>query len=263
MLIATVGDNCMDVYAQLGQSFPGGNAVNVAIYLKRLGEDASYTGVVGDDQYGEQMKKALAAKGVDISHLHTCHGSTAITMVNLVNGERIFGDYIEGVMEDFKLTPADVDFLCTHDLVHSGIWGKIENDLPAIKQRGATISFDFSDQLEHEIVPIALPHVDYAFFSYKQDDDYIRQYIHKAWNSGGPRLVVATLGENGSLAFDGANFTPFGIVPVEVVDSMGAGDSFIAGFMQATLKNAPLIDCLRAGAECSAITLQYTGAWNV
>ena len=89
MLIATVGDNCMDVYAQLGQSFPGGNAVNVAIYLKRLGEEASYTGVVGDDHYGEQMKKALAAKGVDISHLHTRHGSTAITMAVWLSTARI------------------------------------------------------------------------------------------------------------------------------------------------------------------------------
>lgn len=262
MRVAAVGDNCVDAYAHLSKSYPGGNPVNVAVYLRRLGMDASYTGVVGNDAYGYLMKNALHAKGVDISHLHTRHGRTAVTQVELVGAERVFGDYDEGVMADFKLTEADVEFLCRHDLIHTGIWGKIERDLGRLQQRGMRISFDFADKLDHEVVGIALPHVDYAFFSYTHEDEFIRSYLQQAQQAG-PRVAVATLGENGSLAYDGHTFARFGIVPVDVVDTMGAGDSFIAGFLRAALYGEQLGNCLKAGAENAAVTLQYMGAWEL
>lgn len=45
--LAAVGDNCIDLYDQTGDAYPGGNPVNVAVYTVRLGGSASYTGVVG------------------------------------------------------------------------------------------------------------------------------------------------------------------------------------------------------------------------
>ena len=61
------GDNCIDLYDQTGDAYPGGNPVNVAVYTVRLGGKASYTGVVGNDKYGELMRRAVADKGVDVS----------------------------------------------------------------------------------------------------------------------------------------------------------------------------------------------------
>ena len=58
--IAAVGDNCMDVYKSTGEAYPGGNPVNVAVYVKRLGGDSSYTGAVGTDEYGERMIKSIS-----------------------------------------------------------------------------------------------------------------------------------------------------------------------------------------------------------
>ena len=52
MKIAAVGDNCIDYYENLNKAFPGGNPVNVAVYTVRLGGEASYTGVIGNDKYG-------------------------------------------------------------------------------------------------------------------------------------------------------------------------------------------------------------------
>jgi len=262
MRVAAVGDNCLDVYAALGKAYPGGNPVNVAVYLRRLGMQASYTGVVGTDAYGSLMKSALAAKGVDVSHVHTRRGKTAVTQVDLVDGERVFGDYDEGVMANFQLSAEDTHFLCRHDLIHSGLWGKIERSLPELKQKGARISFDFADKLEHEIVQQALPYVDFAFFSYSTGDEFIRRYLQEA-QARGPKVAIATLGENGSIAYDGNTFTSFGVVPVEVVDTMGAGDSFIAGFIAGLLRGKPLQECLALGAENAAQTLQYMGAWPV
>ena len=109
--IATVGDNCMDVYENIGKAYPGGNPVNVAVYFVRMGGEASYVGLVGTDAYGEMMVKAIGEKGVDVSHVRAVEGTTAITHVELINGDRIMGDYEEGVLADFKLTEEEVDFL--------------------------------------------------------------------------------------------------------------------------------------------------------
>ena len=61
--------------------------------------------------------------------------------------------------------------------------------------------------------------------------------------------------------YDGESFYPGQIVPCSVVDTMGAGDSFIAGFLMAWLKKEPIPACMRAGAENAAVTLGYPGAW--
>ena len=50
-------------------------------------------------------------------------------------------------------------------------------------------------------------------------------------------------------------------IPCQVVDTMGAGDSFIAGFLHGYLEGLDLPACMTAGAQCSAVTLSYEGAW--
>lgn len=261
MRIATVGDNCIDFYESLGEAFPGGNPVNVAVYLVRLGEQASYTGVVGNDEYGNIMINALNNKGVNTSHLRRVDGNTAITQVELVNGERVFGDYDEGVLSDFKLTEDDIEFLCEHDLVVSGLWGKIEDDLDKIKANKTKIAFDFATKFDDPVVEKAIQYVDYAFFAYDDDDSESLREFMKEIHSRGPELVIITLGERGSICYDGNKFYKFGIVKCDVIDTMGAGDSYIAGFLRALLLQKPIEECMRLGAENSSITLQYTGAW--
>lgn len=131
--IAAVGDNCIDYYDQTGEAYAGGNPVNVAVYTVRLGGQASYTGAVGDDANGNFMRQAITNKGVDTSHLKTLPGATAVTHVEIVDGDRILGDYEEGVLADFKLDQEDIDFIASHDLMVTGIWGMIEHDLPVLR----------------------------------------------------------------------------------------------------------------------------------
>ena len=259
--IACAGDNCMDVYDAQKEAFPGGNPVNVAVYAARLGCTASYTGVVGSDPYGQQMIAALAEKGVDTSHIRVAFGHTAVTHVEIKDGERILGEYEEGVLAEFALRQNDLDFLCSHDLVVTGIWGKIEGELPKIKARGVPVAFDFATKLTDERVEEALPFVDYAFFSYDEGEDKELQEFMKKMQARGPRVVVVTLGEKGSVAFDGKEFLRCGIVPCPVADTMGAGDSYIAGFLVGILEGKELEDCMKQGAKSSSVTLQYVGAW--
>ena len=259
--LAAVGDNCMDVYDRTGEAYPGGNPVNVAVYTLRLGGNASYTGVVGTDQYGSLMRAAVASKGVDVSHLKTAPGATAVSHVEIANGNRVFGDYEEGVMAGFRLTPEDIDFLCSHDLVVTGLWGMIAGDLPALRARGVPVAFDFADKRTDPTLDLAIPYVDYAFFSYDGADGETLRTFLRSMQARGPKVAVATRGEAGSMAYDGSQFYEYGIVPCRVVDTMGAGDSYIAGFLFGLLRGKSIPDCMALGAQSSSVTLQYSGAW--
>lgn len=75
--VAAIGDNCIDYYDSLNESYPGGNPVNVAVYIKRLGGESSYTGAVGTDSFGKIMISAIQNKGVDTSHIQVLDGKTA------------------------------------------------------------------------------------------------------------------------------------------------------------------------------------------
>ena len=66
--IACFGDNCVDYYEETDEFYFGGNPLNVAVYCKRLGQVSSYIGAIGTDRFGKAMKKAVADKGVNISH---------------------------------------------------------------------------------------------------------------------------------------------------------------------------------------------------
>ena len=261
MKLAAVGDNCMDVYDGIGEAYPGGNPVNVAVYFVRLGGNASYTGAVGTDKYGRLMADAIAGKGVDTSHIHFLEGNTAITHVELKDGERVFGDYEEGVLSDFQLSEKDLDFLCSHDLVVSGLWGNVEHSLEEIRNRGGKVAFDSATRPDDPASVTAIPHVNYLFFASDDGETEELREKMKEIHEKGPELVIVTLGEQGSIAYNGEEFFRFGIIPCKVEDTMGAGDSYIAGFLKGILEGKEIAECMRIGAANSSITLEYRGAW--
>ena len=259
--IVGVGDNCIDYYEQTKEAYPGGNPVNVAVYFKRLGGNSSYVGAVGTDDYGTLLIESLKDKGVDTSQVHVVKGSTAVTHVNMVNGERVLGDYDEGVMESFILNQEDFSYISSHDLVVSALWGRVEKEFRHFKELGLRTAFDFATQLEGEVVDAAIKYTDYAFFSV---EDLAEEKIHefmKKMHLFGPKLVIVTMGKKGSMVYDGNNFYRFGIISCDVVDTLGAGDSYIAGFLYGILNGQSIEESMELGARNSAKTLGYWGAW--
>ena len=260
--IGCVGDNCVDHYRQTGEDHFGGNPVNVAVYTRRLGDGISYVGAVGTDGRGAALLDALRGRGVDVSHVHVDEGSTAVTYVEHINGDRVFGDYDEGVMARFALTEEDIAFLGGHALVVSGLWGHAEGYLARIRQAGAVTAFDCSDRPEDPAAQTALPCTDIAFFSDDgSDDEALRQRLRQL-AALGPRIVVATRGSRGSMAYDGQRFYGQGIVPCRVVDTMGAGDSFIAGFLTRRILGDGMEDALRFAATAAANTCKFHGGFG-
>ena len=63
-------------------------------------------------------------------------GKTAVTQVELIDGERVFGDYDEGVLEKYKLTDEDIDYIKNFDVVICDVWGKVEGQFKELKEKG-------------------------------------------------------------------------------------------------------------------------------
>jgi fructoselysine 6-kinase len=78
----------------------------------------------------------------------------------------------------------------------------------------------------------------------------------------GMKLAVATFGEKGSLAWDGKVWTACGIYPAgKVVNTVGAGDSYIAGFLSGLLRNEPIDECMRIGSRVAAQVVSVFEPW--
>lgn len=254
MKVIGAGFSCMDVYEKLGKAYPTGNGVDWGIHLKRMGIPVSILSVVGDDAYGEAMKEALEKEGIDISHLHTVPGDTCRMMMDLKNGvDRVHLQEIEGVMADFALTSEDKAYIKTFDYMHTDLFGNVLKDLPELRAAGVKVIMDFSvfsDDSEYNSEE-NFKNVDYAFLSYEQEDEYILSHL-KRIKSFGPKLVTATLGEKGSICYDGDRFYRYGIVEAQVVNTVGAGDSYIAGFTYGIINGWPVEECMALGAKTSA-----------
>lgn len=109
MKLAAVGSNCIDYYNNLDgcKAFPGGCPVNMAVYTVRLGGDAGIYCPVAMIRT-VRLDGAGKRKVMNISHLRVEEGKTAVSQVELVDGERILGDYEEGVLETYVLSDEDM-----------------------------------------------------------------------------------------------------------------------------------------------------------
>ena len=96
------------------------------------------------------IMKRIKAKGVDTSHLRVEKGKTAVTQVELIDGERVFGDYDEGVLEKYKLTDEDIDYIKNFDVVICDVWGKVEGQFKELKEKGIVTAFDCATNPDSE-----------------------------------------------------------------------------------------------------------------
>ena len=259
--IAAVGDNCIDIYDNSGEVYVGGNAVNVAVYVKRLGGDSAYLGVIGNDKYGTIIKRELKKKGVDTTRIKTAIGQTAVSHINLIDKERVFGAYEEGVLPKLNLNEDDLKFLEEYDIVITSVWGYTEKYFEAFDRLGVVTAMDFSIERNSEIIDKIGPYLDYAFFSFENEkEEKLKSFMTDIY--GRIRgVVIVTRGEKGSVVYDGEQFFYYGIEPCQVVDTLGAGDSFIAGFLYGMANGMTIPESMKKGAKNSSITIGYKGAW--
>ena len=258
-----VGDNCVDYYLPpIERRYIGGNAVNVAVYLRRAGVRSAYVGVVGDDLDGKLTLERLAETGVDVSQVQIEPGQTATTHILLpASGERQFVYEYFGPRSTQQLDDLALQFISQHQLVHNTMSGGTEPYLPIFRESpGLIISIDYGERSHPDFINRSLPYVDLAFFSMDPDSRSQAEELAFEMFSTGRRLVVVTLGTGGSLACDGKiYYQP--AVPVDVVDTLGAGDAYIGTFLAYWLKGFDIPSCMKEASLQAAETCTHLGGW--
>lgn len=264
MRAACIGDNCIDYYRNLARAYPTGNAVDTAVNMQKLGVPTSIISTTGSDGNGSWMVETLRREGLDVSHLKVVEGMTAITYMDLEGLDRVHGEYLEGVLADISFSDDDIAFACEHDIVHTALWGNAEATLPEIHASGTLVSFDYADRLDHPLVESTLPYVDYGFFSsHGEKDDSIRDFLQDKV-ARGMRVATATFGKRGSLSWDGDRFWEGPVYPAaRLVNTVGAGDSFIAGFLVGVLTGDDVAGCLDRGARIASEVVGVFEPWVV
>jgi sugar/nucleoside kinase (ribokinase family) len=258
MQLACVGDNVVDVYTSLGQMFPGGNAVNVAVAARRAGMASSYLGAVGTDTAARVVMGALAAEGVEVTRTRVVEGRNAYCNVNLVDGDRFFGPSDVGVSR-IELDREDLSYLAQFDLVHTGDTSMIEHQLNVIAEE-SSLSFDFGERPESYWRPlISLMRIacfSASRLSEEQAEEHAREVIGL-----GPELVLITMGDRGALAFDG-DAVRWAHPSVTPLDTLGAGDSLIGTFLTGIVRGEDIGVALTAGSVAAAQTCLHYGAFG-
>ncbi len=260
MRLLGVGDNVVDRYRDLGQMFPGGNALNVAVAARRGGADASYLGAIGTDRAGKAVLGALRAEGVGLERARIVDGSNAWADVNVVDGDRVFVESDEGISR-FVLDDADLAYASTFDLVHTGDCSMIESQVADLAQR-APVSFDFSIHREPTYVDPLLPHLTVACFSASEDDEPSVLELLAQTVARGPKWALATRGMAPAILSDGGHIWRQPVISTRIVDTLGAGDSFIGRFLAGLFGGEEPVAALEEAARAAAVNCGSYGAFG-
>ena len=259
-----VGDNTVDTYVHERMRYPGGNAVNVAVLARRYGIQSAYLGAMGDDERGALILDALRQEDVDVSHCKIIAGTAnGYAEVNLIDGERVFGEYSSGAAAHLVLDTQDLAFISGFEIVHSSVYSCLEAQLPELKVASRFLCYDFSNQVEDKAyLAKTLPFVDLAVFSLSDHPHLEAQAVLREIHAAGAGMLLITQGKNGSWFFDGVNNYHQDIMPAQVVDTMGAGDAFIAAFLVELFRNMPLPAAMASAAVFAAKNCEHSGAFG-
>lgn len=257
-----IGDNTVDVYIDRGWMFPGGNVVNVAAMAARLGATAAYIGCLSYDRYGTLVYDALAEEGVDLSHCRRAEGQNACALIGHENNDRRFLGSRHGIRGDFTLGATDFSYMSSFDVVHTSVHSELDDQIPDMSKNARLLSYDFSNRWTDGLRDQLAPFVDIAFISLGSAELKDCEAQMRSWSAAGSKMVVGTRGGEGSLALHDGQLHLMGIKPANVVDTLGAGDGFVTGFLLEWTRSHEIDRSLDAGARNAADICSVMGAFG-
>ncbi len=251
----------------------GSSSAIVAHNLSALGSRVGFQSRIGDDSLGQIALDRLKRGGVDVSQVRIVRGSTTtgITVILHHGAWRNILTY-SGTIAETSWQDLDLDYLADSRHFHFSSYylqralrPRVGELFQLLKAKGLTVSLDTNDDPDaqwagglHEIlrhVDIFLPNEREACRAAGTED--LEAALHKL--SKLVPLVVVKLGSKGSLAQRGSErFTsaPQEVVPV---DTVGAGDSFDAGFLHEYVRGSDLPRCLASGNRAGALSTTRPG----
>lgn len=249
----------------LGQDLnkiPGGKGANQAVAIGRLGGTVEMIGAIGEDAFGEILLESLRESSVDSTKIQKKKGPTGVAMI-MVNAS---GDNSIVVIPgaNYLLESHDVNAI-SGDILLAQLEVKMDVIKDAFKKA--------KDQGKYTILNPAPA---------KPLDDDLLQTIDllipneteleaitgvKAIEEGckilhqkGVKEMIVTLGEEGSLYYDGEGFVSFDAMPVEAVDTTAAGDSFAGALAYSLDRGKAIPEAIQYATKVASITVTKLGA---
>lgn len=266
MKLITIGDNVVDCYLDQKKYYPGGNCVNVAVNAKRNGaEKVSYIGIFGSDDKAEHIQFALEKEQIDYSHSRKATGLSGQPQVTLTEeGDRVFvGGPVNTVQRMFKiqLIQEELDFTSDFDLCHVSCYSSMESELKKLSEI-IPVSYDFSNNLDLDYIKSIADYITYAFFSAADlSDEQFEQFL-KDIPAFGFKVAGLTRGGKPAMFVYNGELYEQKLKPIEVTDTMGAGDSLISGFLVHLLSGEPIEKAIEKGTESAEKTCQFFGGFG-
>ena len=262
----------------------GGDAVNESFVLSSLGHRVGLMCAVGDDLAGRFVSNEAARRELDTSGVTMIPGistpvanmfvkmdgsrSSVTSAASLLPGYVPSADFICGcVREGTRIVSFASLFRAPLDQAHI-----VCELIRTAHESGAIVCADtkiptFRKMSLEELEP-ALPMIDYifpneteaAFLTGMSEEDADYGEMAKRLLAKGIKYVVIKTGEKGCYGACAEECFVFPALNVPVVDTTGAGDNLVAGFMDALLKGQSFRECCEAGIRTAADSVQHLGA---
>ncbi len=255
----------------------GGDCLNVALGLRKLGAGVCFCGLVGHDQLGDYLAKVIADAGIDGRGLRRTRESRTCSCLVLINsrGARSFF-YYGGANDLFRLEDVDLSLLEETSVVHVGgtfLLPRFDGDGAAGLFRAARakgrlttmdVTWDTTGRWMSVIEP-CLPYLDFFLPSISEAEKIAGTAdpgeIAARLQAKGVGSVVVKLGEKGCyVKHRGEKAFTVPAFATEVVDTTGAGDSFVAGFLTGMLRKWDLRECATFACAVAAMNIRAVGA---
>lgn len=291
MRFVVCGENLIDLIPGAAVStaqthwtaFAGGGPFNTSVALARLGAETEFLGRIGADGFGTQVSKHLECAGVGTSLAVRAEEPTSLAVVSLDDeGRAQYHFHLDGTA-GFSWRPGDFPGLTDSDWLHFGSIGCVAGSgtgplLDFIRSTPAAVSYDLNirptvipDRAEYwDMVEPLMAAVGQHGGIIRASDEDITWLVDdedflshaQAWmEEYALALFVITLGPDGAIALkpSGQQIRVQGR-QVDVVDTVGAGDTFMAGFLTAYVDNpADVAAALEQGIAAASLVCQRSG----
>ena len=240
--------------------------------LSSLGNRVGFSSAIGSDPLGEIALDHLRKSGADVAGVRGFPGKlTGLTAILPTGSQRYILTY-PGTMFEMRYEDLDLSYvLAARHLhlssyyLHRALRPRIPDLFRAAKEAGLTTSLDTNDDPEDRwdddllevlaFVDVLLPNEREACKIAKSDD---AERAADVLAAKVPLLVIKR-GKQGAIARKGAQRFSVASVPVTAVDSVGAGDSFDAGFLHQFIRGRAVEECLRFGSLTGALSTTRAG----
>lgn len=266
---------------QFGKKIAGAES-NVAIAAAKLGHASGWISKLGQDEFGEFVLRELRGEGVDTSCVvRTSEHPTGIMFKQFNAGGESSVTYYRNDSAASNLSYDDIDeaYIRQARIVHiSGITpvlsescaSAVERAISLARSAGVKVSFDpnirlklrSAQQYREALLPI-LPQCDIILLG--QDEGLVLfgcsapEEIIAALRGLGVENIAVKLGADGAIVADRDTVLKIPAVKAAVVDTIGAGDAFNAGFLCGVLEGCPLRESGQMGALMGALAVSTYG----